>query len=134
MNSIIKKLENSVINFEINNYGSNYFGSDFIVNGFYIPVRNYGIIENCEENVNTALKAIARTGKYTVINSGIYGKVCYIVYKTADYNALVKYQEAVKKTSSRFWEIMRESGKDAAEVFYKNECRRHNFKVVGKAV
>ena len=134
MKNIIKKLENSAINFEINNYGSNYFGSDFIVKGLFIPVRNYGIIENCEENVNTVLKAIARTGKYTVIDSGSYGKVGYTVYKTADYSALVKYQEVVKKTSSRFWEIMRESGKDAAEVFYKNECRRHNFKVVKKAV
>lgn len=134
MNNMIKKLENSAINFDINSYGSNYFGPDFIVKGLYIPVRNYGIIENCEENVNTILKAITRTGKYTVIDSGSYGKISYTVYKTSDYKTLIKYQDDVKKTSSRFWEIMHESGKEAARVFYENECRRHNFKVVEKAV
>lgn len=134
MKNIIKKLENSSINFEINNYGSNYFGSDFIVKGLYIPVRNYGVAENCEENVNTILKAITRTGKYIIIDSGSYGKISYTVYKVTDYNALMKYKEDVKKISSRFWEIMHESGKDAADIFYRNECRRYNFKVVGMAV
>lgn len=130
MKNLMDKLQHNAINYELKNYGSNYFGPDFIVKGVFIPVRNYGIIENAAENVETILKQIARLKKYTVVSSGSYGKICYTVYLTKEYNELMKYNEEVKETSEKFWNIYRTCGKAAADVYYHNACRRHNLKLV----
>ena len=47
-----------------------------------------------------------------------------------EYKELLKYNESVKETSEKFWNIYRTCGKAAADVFYNNACRRYNLKVV----
>lgn len=129
MKKIIEKLEKNAINYEFQQYGGDYFGYDFNVTGIFISVRNYSIINNAEENVLTVLKSIARSNGYTVVNNSSYGKESYVIYKTADYNALCEYWNKQKETSEKFWNIYRTCGKDAADIYYKNACRRYNFKI-----
>jgi hypothetical protein len=129
MKKIIEKLEKNAVNYEIQQYGGNYFGCDFNVSGVFVSVRNYGVVDNPEENVSTVLKAIARSNGYTVVNNSSYGKESYVIYKTSDYNALREYWNKQKETSEKFWNIYKTCGKEAADVYYKNACRRYNFKI-----
>ena len=130
MKNIIAKLESNAINYTMENYGGNYFGPQFTVKGIVIMVRNYGVIENCEENVQRVLKSISRSGKYTVVNNSSYGKESYIIYLSSDYKALCDYRMDVHETSERFWQIWKVSGKAAADVYFRNVCRLKNFKLV----
>ena len=129
MKKIIEKLEKNAINYTAETYGGNYFGYDFNVIGIFISVRNYGIINNSEENILAVLKAIARSKDYTVVNNSSYGKESYVIYKASDYAALCEYWNKQKETSEKFWNIYKTCGKEAADVYYKNACRRYNFKI-----
>lgn len=129
MKKIIEKLEKNAVNYEIQKYGGNYFGYDFNVTGIFVSVRNYSVINNAEENVSTVIKSFSRSKTYTVVNNSNYGKESYVIYKTSDYNALCEYRSKQKVTSEKFWNIYRICGKEAAEVYYKNACRRYNFKI-----
>ena len=130
MKRLIEKLESNAINYTAENYGGNYFGPEFNVKGFLIPVRNYGVIENCAENVQCVLKSISISGKYTVVNNSSYSKESYIIYLSSDYKELCNYRMDVHETSERFWQIWKTSGKAAADVYYRNVCRLKNFKLV----
>lgn len=130
MKNIISKLERAAINYTVENYGGNYFGPQFTVKGIVILVRNYGVVENCEENVKRVLKSISRSGKYTVVDNSKYGIESYVIYLSEDYNALREYQLDVHETSERFWQIWKVSGKAAADVYFRNVCRLKNFKLV----
>lgn len=130
MKKLIEKLESNAINYTLENYGGDYFGPEFNVKGFFIPVRNYGVVENCEENVKRVLKSISRSGKYKVVDNSKYGIESYVIYISEDYNALREYQLDVHETSERFWQIWKTSGKAAADVYYRNVCRLKNFKLV----
>lgn len=129
MKKIIEKLEKNAINYEVQQYGGNYFGYDFNVKGIFISVRNYGVVNNAGENLDTALKSIERSKGYTVINNSSYGKESYVIYKTSDYSALCEYWNKQNETSEKFWNIYKTCGKEAADVYYRNACRRYNFKI-----
>ena len=129
MKNIIEKLEKNAINYTVENYGGNYFGYNFSVPGIRVQVRNYGIIENAEENILRVLKFFERSKKYTVMNDCSYGKESYVIYLSANYDALRDYWNKQKETSEKFWNIYRICGKEAADVYYKNACRRYNFKI-----
>ena len=129
MKKIIEKLEKNAVNYEIQQYGGDYFCYDFNVTGIFISVRNYSVINNAKENVLTVLKSIARYKDYTVVSNGSYGKESYVIYKASDYAALCEYWNKQKETSEKFWNIYKTCGKEAADVYYKNACRRYNFKI-----
>ena len=129
MNRIIEKLERNAITYEKQQYGGNYFGYDFNVTGIFISVRNYGVVDNPEENVNTVLRSIARSKGYTVVNNSSYGKESYVIYKTSDYSALCEYWNKQKEANEKFWNIYGTCGKDAADIYYKNACRCYGFKI-----
>lgn len=128
LNNFIKKMHTFGVHCQPVQYGGNgvYFNID-IVDGVKIVLD----ADADSEKIQAIKKYISRSGKLQDVGDGFfYGDYIFVLVDALEYNAMIEASRKDKEYITKFWDILHNHGRQAADRFYYDTIRKNTLKVV----
>ena len=128
INNAILKMHTFGVQCQPVQYGGNgvYFNID-IVDGVKIVLD----ADADAEKIQTIKKYVSRSGKLKDVGDGFfYGDYVFVLVDAMEYAAMIESLKKDKEYITKFWDILHNQGRQAADRFYYDTIRKNTLKVV----